>query len=141
MTYFVQIVIDSQTPHDLADWWAETLGWQLEPRDEAFIRLMIAEGHATEDDTIVHNGQLFWRAGSAVIAGDEALPGLPRILFAWVPEAKTTKNRVHLDVRAEDAEALRDRVVARGARELWRGNQGPHGWVTFADPEGNEFCI
>ncbi len=53
------------------------------------------------------------------------------------------KNRVHLDVRptTDDVGALRDELVRRGAAIVGGGRQGPHEWVTFADPEGNEFCV
>jgi len=42
--YGFQVVVDAAAPHDLADWWAAALGWEVEPSDEAFIRKMIAEG-------------------------------------------------------------------------------------------------
>ncbi len=61
-----------------------------------------------------------------------------------MPEAKTVKNRVHLDVRIgddEDPSTVRARLIERGATEVGRGRQGPHEWVTLADPEGNEFCV
>ena len=60
-----------------------------------------------------------------------------------MPEPKTVKNRLHLDLRpdGEDLDAFRDRLVERGAAILHTGQQGPHTWVTFADPEGNEFCV
>jgi hypothetical protein len=63
--------------------------------------------------------------------------------FLRVPEAKTVKNRLHLDVRvgADGREAEVARLVQRGATELWRASQGPYEWVTLADPEGNEFCV
>ena len=54
MAFDFQIAVDASEPHELADWWAETLGWVVEPSDEAFIRKMIAEGYATEDDTMTH---------------------------------------------------------------------------------------
>jgi hypothetical protein len=59
-----------------------------------------------------------------------------------VPEPKTAKNRVHLDVRvgADHVGEQVDRLIARGATFLHKGSQGPHEWVTLADPEGNEFC-
>ena len=44
-----QVVIDCKNPHVLADWWAETLEWIVEPQDEAFIRSMVDQGFATED--------------------------------------------------------------------------------------------
>lgn len=141
MGYTVQVTIDCAEPHVLADWWAETLGWQVEPQDEEFIRRMIAEGHATEAQTTRHRGALVWKEGAAINPeGDE--PG-PRILFQQVPEPKTGKNRAHLDVRigGDDPEAVRARLVERGATVLHTGRQGPHTWVTMTDPEGNEFCV
>jgi hypothetical protein len=135
-----QVTIDCRSPHELADWWAEALGWTVEPSDEAFIRRMIEAGHASEEDTTTHRGVLVWKEGAAITSPE---PGRPRVLFQQVPEAKTVKNRVHLDVRpwGEDAAAVVDRLLAMGATELWRGSQGPHSWVTLADPEGNEFCV
>ncbi|RBY83497.1 VOC family protein [Blastococcus sp. TF02A-30] len=140
MSFDVQIVVDSSSPHALADWWAETLGWQVEPQDEAFIRRMVEQGAARESDTTTHRGALVWRAGAAITSPE---PGRPRVLFQLVPEAKTVKNRLHLDVRVGDEarEPEVARLVERGARELWRGAQGPFTWVTLADPEGNEFCV
>jgi hypothetical protein len=63
--------------------------------------------------------------------------------FARVPEPKTVKNRLHLDVRvgADRQEAEVARLKGLGATELWRASQGPYAWVTLADPEGNEFCV
>ena len=135
-----QVVIDCSAPHELADWWAEALGWSVEPQDEAFIRRMIQEGHATEAETTTHRGRLVWKEGAAINSPE---PGRPRVLFQAVPEPKSGKNRLHLDLRvgAERREAEVDRLTGLGARELWRGRQGPHEWVTMADPEGNEFCV
>ena len=135
-----QVVVDCAAPHELADWWAEALGWQVEAQDAAFIRRMVDGGHATEDETTTHKGALVWREGAAINSPD---PGRPRVLFQQVPEAKTVKNRAHLDLRvgAERREAEVARLVAAGATELHRGSQGPHEWTTLADPEGNEFCV
>jgi hypothetical protein len=140
MAFDFQVTIDSPAPHELADWWAETLGWQVEPQDEAFIRRMVQEGAAAEEDTTEHRGSLVWKIGAALTSPD---PGRPRVLFQLVPEAKTVKNRVHLDVRvgADGREAEVARLLERGATELWRASQGPYEWVTLADPEGNEFCV
>jgi hypothetical protein len=140
MAYDFQLAIDCSSPHELADWWAEALGWQVEAQDEAFIRRMVDAGHATEEETTRHRGALVWRAGAAI---NSPQPGRPRVLFQAVPEAKTVKNRLHLDVRvgADGQEAEVARLVGLGATELWRGSQGPHSWVTMADPEGNEFCV
>src|SRR3712207_3199221 len=113
----VQVVIDSADPHAQADWWAEALGWQVEPQDEAFIRRMVEAGHATEADTTTHRGRLVWAVGAAITSPD---PGHPRVLFQRGPEAKTVKNRVHLDVHvgAERREAEVARLLGMGATEL-----------------------
>jgi hypothetical protein len=65
------------------------------------------------------------------------------VLFQRVPEEKTVKNRLHLDVRVgpERREDEVARLISLGATELWRGAQGPMSWVTLADPQGNEFCV
>ncbi|MGY1780942.1 VOC family protein [Geodermatophilus sp. SYSU D01036] len=135
-----QVTIDAAEPHVLADWWAEALGWRVEPQDEAFIRRMVEAGHASEDQTTTHRSALVWAAGAAITSPD---PGRPRVLFQAVPEAKTVKNRVHLDLRVGDErrEAEVARLLGMGATELWRASQGPFSWVTMADPEGNEFCV
>ena len=143
MAYDVQVVIDSADPHGLADWWADALGWEVEPSDEEFIRKMIAEGFASEDETTTHNGVLVWKVGAAINHPGGRESGRPRILFQQVPEPKTVKNRVHLDLRPDvaDKEGEVRRLVAKGATILHRGQQGPHTWVTLTDPEGNELCL
>jgi hypothetical protein len=140
MAFDFQVVIDSSAPHDLADWWAEALGWQVEQPDEAFIRRMVETGAASEEDTTEHRGALVWKVGAALNSPD---PDRPRVLFQLVPEPKTGKNRLHLDVRVgpERREAEVARLLGLGATELWRGSQGPYEWVTLADPQGNEFCV
>jgi hypothetical protein len=140
MAFDLQVTIDCSAPHELADWWAEALGWQVEPQDESFIRRMVQSGAASEEDTVHHRGALVWKTGAALNSPDA---GRPRVLFQGVPEPRTVKNRVHLDVRVgpERREAEVARLVGLGATELWRGSQGPYEWVTLADPEGNEFCV
>jgi hypothetical protein len=84
MTYDFQLTVDATAPHDLADWWAETLRWQVEPQDAEFIRRMVEQGHASEADTTTHRGALVWRAGAAIVH-----PGTgQRVLFQAVPEGK-----------------------------------------------------
>ncbi|MEQ4720296.1 VOC family protein [Nonomuraea sp. B19D2] len=142
MAYDFQVVIDTGDPHRLADWWADALGWTVEAQEEAFIREMIEKGYATEDDTTRHNGALVWKSGTA-IRHPAGLERAPRVLFQFVPEPKTVKNRVHLDVRvgAGNIDSVVEQLTAKGATVLHRGRQGPHWWVTIADPEGNELCI
>jgi len=65
----------------------------------------------------------------------------PEMLFIAVPEAKSVKNRVHLDLRPDDQQAEVERLLGLGARRVDVG-QGPDAsWVVMADVEGNEFCV
>ena len=115
-------------------------GLAVEAQDEAFIARMVETGAASEQDTVRHGGSLVWRSGAALRSPD---PDRPRVLFQAVPDEKTVKNRLHLDVRvgADRREAEVARLVGLGATELWRQTQGPYEWVTLADPQGNEFCV
>jgi len=138
VAYEFQVTQDSTDPHVLADWWAETLGWEVEKPDEAFIRRMMSEGHASEADTRTYKGVLVWKDGAAI-----RHPGRPRVVFQLVPERKTVKNRMHLDLRIgdHDVDAVVEKLVSRDATFLHNGRQGAHTWATLADPEGNEFCV
>ena len=139
-----QLVIDCADPHTLADWWADALGWEVEHADEDFIRKMIDEGHASEGDATTYRGRLVWKTGAAINHPDGRSSGRPRIIFEQVPEAKTVKNRVHVDLRplTDDPERQIADLIAKGATLLHRGQEGPaHRWATLADPEGNEFCV
>jgi predicted enzyme related to lactoylglutathione lyase len=64
----------------------------------------------------------------------------PDLLFLQVPESKTVKNRLHLDLRPDDQGAEMARLESLGARRIDIG-QGEVSWVVMADPEGNEFCV
>ncbi len=144
MAYDFQLTVDCAEPHVLADWWADALGWVVEPIDEDFIRRMVAEGYATDDQTTTHRGVLVWKEGQAISPPKDSTDvPFRRVLFQQVPEPKTVKNRLHFDVRvgADKVEAEFQRLTAAGATFLHRGSQGPSRWITVADPWGNEFCI
>ena len=70
MPHMIQLVIDCHDPHGLADWWADTLDWTVEPQDEAFIHSMIEQGHASLDETTRHEGRLVWRTGAAITSSE-----------------------------------------------------------------------
>lgn len=140
MGYEIQITVDAKNPHLQAKWWAQTLGWEVEPSDEQFIRGLVEAGHAQESDTTVFEGVLVWKEGAAI--RDPEHPQRPRVLFQLVPEGKAVKNRMHFDVRVGDRrEEVAAELVAAGATILHRGRQGPSIWITMTDPEGNEFCV
>ena len=113
--------------------------------------------HTTVDCTNAYVLSEWWRAvlGYAMIPDDPNEPGheecliLDRetghqLLFIEVPEAKSGKNRLHVDLRPREGtrDAEVERVLALGATEVAdRRRPDGSGWVVLADPEGNEFCI
>jgi hypothetical protein len=125
MAWLHDIVFDCRHPASLARFWAAVLdGYAVAPYDEAELERLRDKGiFDTEDDPMV----LVERPGG---------PG-PRYLFQLVPESKVVKNRLHLDVRADDLAAESRRLVGLGARVL----QEQGDWTVLADPEGNEFDL
>ena len=111
---FFGIAVDCVDAGAVATFWAEVLGRQ------------IAE-HPT-------------RENAAVLVDDAAVNG-PRLAFHQVPEPKTVKNRLHLDLIATDFEAETDRLVSLGAQKVRDIEKGGNRWTTFADIEGNEFDL
>jgi hypothetical protein len=118
------IVVDCHHPASLARFWVAVLdGYAVAPYDEDELARMRAKGiDGPEDDPTV------------LVEGG---PGQVRYWFTQVPEPRTVKNRVHLDLAAADPEAELARLVALGARVL---GDFPD-WTTLADIEGNEFCL
>jgi len=109
------VVIAALEPEAQARWWADALGWRAAPDPDV------------ENDWIVE--------------ADDAT--VPKLLFERVADAKTIKNRIHLDLASASNEA-QAATVARlrdaGATDADIG-QGATAWVVLADPEGNEFCV
>ena len=64
-----------------------------------------------------------------------------KMMFIGVPEAKEVKNRVHLDLHADDRAAEVERLIALGATHVHDKDEWGISWTTLADPEGNEFCV
>ncbi|MEO6317934.1 MAG: VOC family protein [Acidimicrobiales bacterium] len=121
------IVFDCRHPASLARFWAAAMdGYEVAPYDEAELARLRGIGiNDPEDDPTV------------LVEG----PSAPRLFFQRVPEAKIVKNRVHLDLNADDPDAEVDRLIGLGATRVVRRDEGEHGWVTLADPEGNELCV
>jgi glyoxalase superfamily protein len=109
------VCIDSTDPTKIAPFWEAALGWRRTWDKEDQIVLEPPEG--SPEDGIV-----------------------PDLLFLRVPEQKTVKNRIHLDLRPTDQAAEVTRLEALGARRVDVG-QGDVSWVVMADPDGNEFCV
>jgi len=109
------IDVDADDPSTLATFWQEALGWR--------------RTHDTDREVVLEPP-----------AGSPQDGVAPDLLFLKVPEGKTGKNRLHLDLRPDDQEAELARLEALGATRVDVG-QGERGWVVLADPEGNEFCL
>jgi hypothetical protein len=141
----VQVTFDCADPAALAAFWAEVLGYQVQPPPEGFDswEAMLESLGVPEEE---------WNSKSAIVP----LEGHgPRVFFQRVPEGKTVKNRVHLDVRAAPGltgdermaalEAECTRLEAFGASRAYRVEDDPSigesGFITMHDPEGNEFCL
>ncbi|MFE2428961.1 VOC family protein [Streptomyces sp. NPDC059373] len=103
--------VDAADAEKLAHFWAEVLG-----RDTA-------SGAGPEFATLGPDG------------------ATPRLSFHQVPEPKSVKNRLHLDLISSTFEAESQRLVALGASRIRDVAQGSARWTTFADPEGNEFDL
>jgi hypothetical protein len=148
MAVAYKVVIDCADPHRLAAFWAVALEYVVEDHS-TLIKELLDAGLVSEAETTTVDGQLRWRDAAGVRDPDAPVDersgvGLGgRVLFQVVPEAKTVKNRVHLDLHVgpERRGEVVDRLTAAGGRVLWDGQQGPSTWVTMADPEGNEFCV
>jgi predicted enzyme related to lactoylglutathione lyase len=65
----------------------------------------------------------------------------PAVIFIKVPEGKTAKNRMHLDLDCDDLAAARQQLEGLGASFLHEKDEYETHWMTFLDPEGNEFCV
>ncbi|WP_020498605.1 VOC family protein [Sciscionella marina] len=121
---FTELAIDCADPAGLARFWCSVLGYEVQDEDEA--------------DGIVIIGS------PAVPEGkDRPGPVPPVLTFARVPEGKTIKNRLHLDLNPTDAEQAEEvhRLLELGAGYADVGQTGEESWLCLADPEGNEFCV
>ncbi|WP_369369073.1 VOC family protein [Streptomyces sp. CG4] len=118
------IVFDCAHPAATARFWAAALdGYAVAPYDAAELARLRSLGiTSTEDDPTVLV---------------ETAHGGPRLWFQLVPEAKSVKNRLHLDLLATDPEAEIRRLTALGATVQARHTDN----IVFTDPEGNEFCL
>ena len=109
----IVLILDSTDPERLAGFWTAALDYRRSTSEEPYVVLVPTE------------------------------PAQPELVLQRVPEPKTIKNRMHLDIRVAEL----DREVARledlGARRLGSNVivQGGVRWVVMADPEGNEFCV
>ena len=107
------IAIDAVRPRVVADFWCQVLGWRVLEEDAGIVSIAAVDG-----------------------AG-------PTIDVLAVPETKTVKNRLHLDLRADGVSTSEEleRLLDLGARRADVGQAPDVSWVVLRDPEGNEFCL
>ncbi|PXX07312.1 VOC family protein [Mycolicibacterium moriokaense] len=77
---------------------------------------------------------------ASIAAGTDDRLG-PMLMFHKVPEGKTVKNRVHIDLQAADVVAETDRLTSLGAHQVRSLAENNNRWVSLRDPEGNEFDL
>jgi len=109
----IGLVLDCRDPAQLAEFWSEALGYVNVGDAGSYVLLLDPDGQS------------------------------PKLLLQGVPEDKTVKNRMHLDIDATDIEAEAARLEALGAQRVAGEPIHEHGtnWILMADPEGNEFCV
>lgn len=152
MTRDFQVTVDCADPRALSRFWAAVLDYTIPPPPGREVG---------EDEDVFEVWQAFlseagvpeaqWNAASAI---EDPAGERPRLFFQRVPEGKTAKNRLHLDIRAAPElsgdermaalEAECARLVALGASRARRSDPAPPmsaGFIVMADPEGNEFCL
>jgi hypothetical protein len=118
---FTELAIDCADPSGLARFWCSALDYEVQEDDDGIVAI-----------------------GSPMVPDGKNRPGPvpPTLTFAHVPEGKTVKNRLHIDVNPTDREQDEEiaRLVGLGATVV-NDNRPQFGWVTLADPEGNEFDV
>ena len=110
------IDVDTTDPARIASFWEQALGWR--------------RTYDTPDEVVLEPP-----------AGSPEDGVSPDILFLRVPEEKSGKNRLHLDLRPDDQDAEVARLETLGARRVDVGQPAESTWVVLADPDGNEFCV
>jgi hypothetical protein len=115
------IVIDCDKAPELARFWASVIdGYAIRAYDDAEIARLASLGLTpATDPTVAVDG-----------------PG-PTLFFQEVPEKKTSKNRLHLDIRVAHRLAVVERLTASGATVIRHFDT----WSVLQDPETNEFCL
>jgi hypothetical protein len=117
-----ELAIDCADPRRLARFWCSVLDYEVQDEGDGVVTI-----------------------GSPTVPEGKSRPGPvpPTLTFAHVPEGKTVKNRLHLDVNPTDREQDEEvrRLLDLGARHADVGQTGDESWHVLADPEGNQFCL
>jgi hypothetical protein len=139
----IQVVFDCADPARLAQFWATALSYKVQDPPEGYTswpEFLAAQG-VPEDE---------WNSANAIVDPDGKGP---RVYFQRVPEAKTVKNRLHLDLNVGGGEGAAseerrrridtevERLLEAGATRLAAIEEDGGYFVTMRDPEGNEFDL
>ncbi|WP_017540166.1 VOC family protein [Nocardiopsis halophila] len=118
---FTELAIDCADPGSLARFWCAVLDYEVLDEEDGVVTI----GPSTQPSL-----------------KDRPGPIPPALTFAAVPEGKTVKNRLHIDVNPTDRSQEEEvtRLLALGARNTDVG-QNKETWTVLTDPEGNEFCV
>jgi hypothetical protein len=111
---FTELVIDCHDPERVAQFWGAVLGYDITDRGPE---------------------------GEIEIGG--GVPGAPTLVFVRVPEGKTVKNRIHIDINPTETDQSNElrRLIRLGARRVDVGQGTDVSWIVLADVEDNEFCL
>ena len=127
MAALADIVFDCARPASVARFWAAALdGYHVAPYDEEELARLRSIGITDVED-------------DPTVLVEPTVGGGPRLWFQLVPEPKRVKNRVHLDLRADNVDEELDRLLGLGARAF--DDQPNDDLIVLQDPEGNEFCL
>ncbi|MEU6357794.1 VOC family protein [Streptomyces sp. NPDC047072] len=143
-----KLVVDAGDPHAQADFWAAALHYVVEDND-ALIQRLLELGALPREATVEFRARLAFRDLIAVRHPDDPYDkergsGLGRrLLFQRVPEPKTVKNRLHIDLHAAGGQRAVEveRLTGLGASVVREVDEPAGTWVVMRDPEGNEFCV
>ena len=130
-----QITVDCVDADVMCRFWSVALGYVEEPPPAGFL---------SWDDFLRANDITTPPPGSIGAIVDPDGIG-PRLLFLRVPERKSSKNRLHLDLRGGTSNEARERKIVEltkaGATQVRRVEENGQWWMVMGDPEGNEFCV
>jgi len=121
------VVIDCHDIAAQARWWQDVLDWTIVYEDEH--EVAVIPKHMSTD--VIEDGQTWMHQAQG-------------LAFVPVPEGKTVKNRLHIDLAphtSDDRDAEIARLLSMGATRVNVGQTGDESWDVLADPEGNEFCV
>jgi hypothetical protein len=143
-----KLVVDAADPQAQAEFWAAALGYEVED-NAAFIDRLLQLGALPTAATVDFHGRLAFRDLIAVrhpedpYDEDSGVGRGRRILFQRVPEPKSAKNRLHLDLHPGEGRRAGEveRLEGLGASVLRHVKEPAGEWTVMTDPEGNEFCV